>query len=299
MNQGRVKMKGKPFTIQLLLSACILAFVVSPVFGFGITTPMDGMNRSYIFYNLSFWDSSSSTTTYYASDTNIQLGANSSASLNSGSLNYGGGAYSFEGTASPYSLHGQAVATNNSPTTWFLNTGTSFRDQLYFSTANGLPAELVFNFDLKINLANDSDPNNGYNYAMVLMVVYDGTYTGTNPDYNSIYNNRVYQAFDGPLSISTLGSNYPDGGLVLSGTYLPFNFAIATNGNNGSVNWLNSLTLTDVSVLQDGVPLGPGQYTLLSKSSIFPSTPVPVPSTLLLLGSALVGLIKYRRKLRK
>jgi hypothetical protein len=303
LNKNVLK-SGLLLSFLLIVSGTAVADPVT----FGITTPIAPslINQSITFYQL--YDGS----TEIANVINRQTGANSTSSLT-----YTNGGYTFTGTASPYDLHGSVTADNSIPSA-DLNVGTAFRDQLYFTTANGLPAEIVFNFNVNITITDPTSSNFAYAPSL-FMSVYNGETLIDPSDPSTIILKHIADpweydfssSFSGPLSVSTLGtgSNIAGDqiGLVDSGTYFPFLIGFNTDIINGSVGWPNSITLdpnNPISIYQydqNGVrtKLTPDQYTITSMNDNFPSSPVPEPAALLLLSSGLMGLMVLRRKFKK
>lgn len=201
-----------------------------------------------------------------------------------------------EATARPYALAGYAESQSND---WLYEVGSfaGFKDELLFTSANGAPATIIFNFDLTatVNEIGGGSPS-GYMFFDLW---------GQHKILDSVsINFNGAQQVSQTISLSTsgeYGKNLNDGGLVDSGTWLPITInASATAETNLSIDWLHSFELdpvNPVSVYQNGLPLGAGEYTISSTAG-FP-TPVPEPGTAVLLGSGLLGLVRAFRSKQK
>jgi hypothetical protein len=205
--------------------------------------------------------------------------------------------------SSAYVLKGSVGNSKN--TEW--QAGGYFRDELYFETYNGQPAELALTFSIEasgevyepwgdtletghawlnisMNVPIDSEPS-GWIYLSQQTLLYQTT----------------ADSFSINSQVTLKSTDWDSQNLVGSGTYLPLSISLWGTANNAYLNWGDTVQLVNVQVFQKGVALDDSQFTILSNNgesyfSAFEHTTVPIPGALWLLGSGLAGIIGIRRK---
>ena len=300
---GGVVMQNQEFIYRLLVVPCTLIILTttSITFGLGQDTPEGwiGTEADYIDGDGAFFIDQQDTP-----------GTTASVTGPSGNL-----------TASPYSLHGSI-----GDDVFGL---TSFMDELLFTTDNGNPGELVFNFDLNVDLSvldtsqaakslfriNFWADHEGVDSAELLFEGDPGNYSASfyhtsaeTPDQTWTGIDELH--FSQTISFSTAGvtgSQLLDGGLVDNGSYLPITFEIYSGSLgehsvdptiNVSIDWLNSFTLDPydpINVYQDGTLLSLDQFGLTSMQGDRYINPIPSPSAVLLLGTGLLAFLRKKR----
>ncbi len=171
----------------------------------------------------------------------------------------------FSSTASPYALQGSAAVTAPD----FRITGTTtFREELYLETLNGLPAALEFMFDLRVLIAPGG---NGHSFCRVSMW-YPEDREGNHLRY--IDGRVFFSTARCRLRFSTAGI-----GWIGNRRYFPFNVTVWTNcwTDRTVIHWAleggrNGDPLVNVYQRDEKAikkRLTAGQFSLTSRSRFF------------------------------
>jgi len=205
-----------------------------------------------------------------------------------------------------YKYHGSIYASGY-PQAW--ETGGFTRDELYFQTYNGLPGqiEMVFNVDVSGATYTNSGGDTPNAYLAFAWSVYDpstGIFVEPLADTQLILNitgaNSGTQSFSGTVDYKSYD--------IDSGKYVPFSLGAWGAVKDGWLNWGDTIQLVGVNAYEGNVQLQNDQFTLYSDNGITNFAPfthqmetnaVPEPTTMLLLGSGLLGLVGLRRKFKK
>ena len=209
----------------------------------------------------------------------------------------------YEATSTHYSLTGEIDYDSLGHGGGFAFTGGFYRDEMYFTTTDGLAAELQLEFLV------DADITGGGKLLLSWGIPDSGAVVGFQPEF-------VTSTASGQSVKLNSNRVYSQGGVLMedtyqftSGSYIPFTFAVwgQVFGTGDSVEWLNTVQLVDVRAIRTDqttgavVVLDDTQFSLSVESGNqqFPGNVVPLPSAAWLIGAGLIGLALTRRVRRR
>jgi hypothetical protein len=171
--------------------------------------------------------------------------------------------------------------------------GGYYRDEIFFSTANGQPADLALTFNISATGSTHASDN-----ASALLTIGWGTYYGivsyrdlgaetpislSGPNASVVFDDQV------TLRTSKLGH------LVASDRYVAFSVGVWGKVNEGSLDWSHTAGFVGYSAFQDGIRLAPDQFTIVEGVGV-PAIPEPETYAMFLAGLGMIGAIARRRK---
>lgn len=195
--------------------------------------------------------------------------------------------------SSAYVLKGSIYASGTDDE-W--QAGGYFRDELYFATANGQPAELALTFSVaasgEVGPGGYAWLNLGMNVPMTPIPPTDWYYLSN----KMLINETAEGQFSTSTAVTLKSTDWFSDYLVQSGSYLPISVGLWGTVKDASLSWGDTVQLVSVQAYQGGLELDASQFTILSNNheAYFDNLAhgaVPVPAAAWLLGSGLLGLI--------
>jgi hypothetical protein len=184
--------------------------------------------------------------------------------------------------------------------------GGYFRDELYFATANGQPAELAFTFSVvaygSVGPGGFAQLNLGWNVPVAPLT--------TPTDWHFLSNKMLIDtttegSFSTTTTVTLKSTDWVPEYLVQSGSYLPISVSLWGSVKEASLYWGNTVQLLSVQAYQGGVALDASDFTILSQNNevyfdtfAHGTAPIPEPETwvMLLAGLGLVSLTINRHR---
>jgi hypothetical protein len=171
--------------------------------------------------------------------------------------------------------------------------GGYYRDEIFFSTANGQPAVLALTFNVSATGSTHASDN-----ASALLTIGWGTYFGIQSyrDFGSetlidLSGPNTSVVFGDQVTLRTSKLDY----LVASDRYVAFSVGLWGKVNEGELDWSHTAGFVSYSAFQDGIQLAPDQFTVLEGVGV-PAVPEPGTYAMFLAGLGLIGAITRRRK---
>lgn len=171
--------------------------------------------------------------------------------------------------------------------------GGYYRDEIFFSTANGQPADLAVTFNISA-----TGNTNASDDASALLTITWGNY----------YGRQGYRDLGAETLISLTGANKSGtfneevtmrtsdlGHLVTSGRYVAYSVGVWGKVNEAQLDWSNTVGFFNYSVFQNGIALAPDQFTIVEGVGV-PAIPEPETYAMFLAGLGLIGAIARRHK---
>jgi hypothetical protein len=227
-------------------------------------------------------------------------------------VDYWSGVSGASAESSAYVLKGTVYTGENTD----YQAGGYFRDEIYFATYNGQPAELALTFSVAASgYVYGSSTYAPYTGHALLNIAFNVPIAPlTDPiswNYLSQYmliDAQTEGAFSTSATVTLKSTDSDPTNLVQSGAYLPFTVSLWGLANNASLDWANTVELVGVQAFQNGLELDISQFTVMSNNNegffsnythvMEPTNAVPEPSTILLLSAGLAGVGFLRRRFK-
>jgi hypothetical protein len=308
--RGRLTIASNLLILTFFASTMVLAETI------GLTTP-SGWSGNYATVQRSILDAGNIGPTVTLRDSTIVKTETTNANFSTFPVATGGAS---GWTASRYQVLKGVVdssISNGGSETYSWRSVGAYRDEIFFQTGNGQPAELRLTLNVKATGSTYDvapidlpwDPGGAY-YSPYssLWIVWSYPTAGSQyaQTWIETFGRNQSLNYDGSVTLSTrlagyvgppeYEAAYQDGYDINSGTYLPFSLMVSGTVKYGSLDWANTAEFVEFTAYQNGHQLNRNEFGINGDWGA--PVPVPEPETyaMLLAGLGLLGFMARRRK---
>lgn len=196
-------------------------------------------------------------------------------------------------------LKGAVSASGYGDRLW--QAGGYYRDEIFFTTKNGQPADLAITFNVYATGYTLAEMDDAKAFLSIGWGYYGSVinpHTLGQQMLIDLSGADQYREFDGTVTMhsgESTFSNDGDGYLIKSGTYVPYSVGVWGTVNNGALDWAHTVGFVGFTVFQEGRQLASDEFTIVENVGAIPE---PESYAMLIAGLGLLGLVARRRKLR-